>query len=177
MEDEQNPLLHEGGDDAGPKTNSVADQDADDDYCCGCCKCCCECCRCCHCNCCDCSSLRHESKGETCCGCFPIKFGIYAIFVIMIYDLYNFFKNSIGWFFVSSIDPVFPGILLIFAIIILVAVIIYGANMPGESKDERDKLSLSALLVIIAYSLAFIWALVYFMCMFEGDTVDFSQET
>ena len=60
-EEDQNPLLNEGGSVKSKNSKKTLDEDEDDKCCCCSCK-----------DCFGCTAVQEKSRGETCCLCFPL---------------------------------------------------------------------------------------------------------
>ena len=131
-------------------------------------------CRCC---CCLCACSKPEWEDLTCCGCFPVKCGIYAIALLAVFLTLFIFVETFTHFISDSIAWWYVLVCILLQIPLIIGTVFF-LNWTGEDTySTRGKLRSACILTIISYSLQSIWAIIYFLAIYKKDNIVVAPET
>lgn len=130
----------------------------------------------CSCCCCLCDCSEQQYRDLSCCGCFPVRCGIYAIGILAVFVTIAIFLETfmmllsehIAWWFV------FVSILLQIPLIIG---LIFFLNFFGEDTEStRGKLKSALILALVSFSLQVIWNISYFWGLYRQQNITIGNE-
>lgn len=124
-----------------------------------------------HCCCCVCVCSNNKSYGTSCCGCLPVKcgvttIGIFTLVLVIFLAVSNFFlllNEYIHWWH--------PTILLVLLVPAILATCFFVVFFTKDKTKTRSKLPYGCILIIISFSLAAIWTIVYYLAFYKHPVV------
>jgi len=123
------------------------------------------------CCCCICQCQTKETKDLACCGCFPIKLGVYAIGIIT-FCLLLFLFVEIFYCLLNEYDDwwyVLVGEVLLIPLVL--ACTFFVVFFAKETDTTRTTLFAGCQLVLISVTLLAVWNVVYFYFFYKYDAV------
>jgi len=130
----------------------------------------------CICCCCLCHCSEREYRDLSCCGCLPVKCGIYTIGVfavaltalIFVETFMMLMSEHIAWWFV---------LVSVLLQIPLIIGLIFFLNFFGEDSDAtRGKLGAACILAIVSFCLQTAWNVGYFWGLYKPATITVGNE-
>lgn len=144
-------------------STKAGDDDIDENEYCPCC--------CCHCFC---SEAKYRDL--TCCGCFPIRCGIYLIGFFAILLLVVMFSNAFMFLLSETVAWWYVAASVCLQIPSIIGVIFFLNWFGGDSDASRGKLDPACMLAIISYSLQGIWNIIYFNGLYKLNNITLGNE-
>jgi len=123
------------------------------------------------CCCCICQCQTKETKDLACCGCFPIKFGVYAIGIITFCLLIFLFVEIFYCLLIEYDDWWYVLVGEVLLIPLIIACTFFVVFFAKETDTTRTTLFAGCQLVLISVTLLAVWNVCYFYFFYKYDAV------
>jgi len=125
----------------------------------------------CPCCCCLCHCSDREYRDLTCCGCFPVKCGIYSIGILAVALTVVIFLETFMMLMSEHIAWWFVGVSILLQIPLIIGLIFF-LNFFGEDTDAtRGKLRSALILAIVSFGLQAAWNIGYFWGLYRQQNI------
>jgi len=125
----------------------------------------------CGCCCCLCDCSEREYRDLSCCGCFPVKCGIYTIGILAVLLTALIFLETFMMLMADHIAWWFVLVSVLLQIPLIIGLIFF-LNFFGEDSDAtRGKLRSACILAIVSFSLQITWNIVYFWILYKPPNI------
>ena len=127
--------------------------------------------------CCLCACSKKEYEDLTCCGCFPIKCGIYCISLLALFLCLFIFAETFTHFISDYIAWWYVLVCILLQIPLLIGTVFFLNWTGDDTYSTRGKLRSACILTIISYSVQSIWSIIYFQAIYKKDNIVIAPET
>jgi len=130
----------------------------------------------CPCCCCLCHCSDREYRDLSCCGCLPVKCGIYSIGILAVAVTVLIFVETFMMLMSDHIAWWFVGVSILLQIPLILGLIFF-LNFFGEDTDAtRGKLRSACILAIVSFSLQTAWNIGYFWGLYRQQNITVGNE-
>ena len=130
----------------------------------------------CACCCCLCHCSEREYRDLTCCGCFPVKCGIYAIGILAIFLTVLIFVETFMMLMAEHIAWWFVLVSVLLQIPLIIGLIFFLTFFGGDTESSRGKLRTACILAIVSFSLQIGWNIIYFWIIFKPANITIGND-
>lgn len=130
----------------------------------------------CACCCCLCHCSEREYRDLTCCGCFPVKCGIYAIGILAIVLTGVIFVETFMMLMAEHIAWWFVLVSVLLQIPLIIGLIFFLSFFGGDTESSRGKLRTACILAIVSFSLQIGWNIIYFWIIFKPANITIGND-
>jgi heme/copper-type cytochrome/quinol oxidase subunit 4 len=130
----------------------------------------------CACCCCLCHCSDREYRDLSCCGCFPVKCGIYAIGILAVFLTVLIFAETFMMLMSEHIAWWYVLVSILLQIPLIIGLIFF-LNFFGEDSDStRGKLRAACILAIVSFGLQVAWNVGYFWGLYKQQNITIGNE-
>lgn len=130
----------------------------------------------CPCCCCVCQCTETEYKDLTCCGCFPVKCGIYAIGIFAVMLCICIFAETFMMLLSDHITWWFVLVSVLIQIPLILGLVFFLNWFGDDSATNRGKLDVACYLGIISFVLQVVWNVAYFWGMYKQQQITLGND-
>lgn len=130
----------------------------------------------CACCCCLCHCSEREYRDLTCCGCFPVKCGIYAIGILAVFLTALIFVETFMMLMAEHIAWWFVLVSVLLQIPLIIGLIFFLTFFGGDTESSRGKLRTACILAIVSFSLQIGWNIIYFWIIFKPANITIGND-
>ena len=120
---------------------------------------------------CSCNCSNDRLFRMTCCGCIPIKAGVFIIGLLTIF--LTIWEITFMFLLILDdyLDWYYPAVAILLLVMYYIASSIYVLWFIKDSVESRARLPTAIILILVATSLLLVWHLVYFTVLYKRDFV------
>ena len=145
------------------KSTEASEEEREEDKYCACCCCLCHC-------------SEREYRDLSCCGCFPVKCGIYSIGILAVALTVLIFVETFMMLMSEHIAWWYVGVSVLLQIPLIIGLIFF-LNFFGEDTEAtRGKLRAACILAIVSFCLQTIWNIGYFWGLYKQQNITIGNE-
>jgi hypothetical protein len=145
------------------RQSTAASEESEDERFCSCCCCLCDC-------------SERMWRDLSCCGCFPVQCGIYAIGIFALFATFVIFVETFMMLLSDHIAWWYVGVSVLIQIPLIIGLIFF-LNFFGEDTDStRGKLKSALILAEVSFSLQVAWNIGYFWGLYKQQLIVLGNE-